>query len=89
MGFEPASTDPRTDPVKVASGNEQSRVLKNAIGSLSDKLKPVIILHDVEGLSQEEVADILGIPVGTVKSRVSRGRDELRKKLREEAGSLV
>jgi len=40
-----------------------------------------VILRDIEGFSYEEIATTLGISVGTVKSRLSRGREELRRKL--------
>ena len=86
MGFEPASEDPSADPERVLVQHEERRALRAAIGSLSEKLRSVIVLHDVEGLSQEEVAEILHVPVGTVKSRVSRARDELRYLLRKQLG---
>lgn len=89
VGFEPVSGDAGADPVKVLNANEQQRILHSAIASLSEKLKTVIVLHDVEGLSQEEVAQILKVPVGTVKSRVSRGRAELRNLLRKQIGDMV
>ena len=86
IGFEPASNDMRTDPVHVATLHEETRTLRNAIGLLSDKLRSVLVLHDIEGLSQEEVADILDVPVGTVKSRVSRARAELKTMLSRQLG---
>ena len=89
VGFEPASKDPSTDPVKVVYRGEQVRVMRKAIASLSEKLRSAIILHDVEGLSQEEVAEILRVPVGTVKSRVSRARTELRYLLQKQMGELL
>lgn len=89
IGFEPASKDSTVDPVKVTSRNEQAFAIRKAIGSLSEKLRSVIVLHDVEGLSQEEVADILKVPVGTVKSRVSRARAELRYLLQKELGEVL
>lgn len=85
-GFEPASKDPSTDPVKVVFRGEQVHMLRQAIASLSEKLRSAIILHDVEGLSQDEVAEILHVPVGTVKSRVSRARIELRYLLQKQLG---
>ena len=89
VGFEPASKDPSTDPVKVVYRVEQVRVIRKAIASLSEKLRSAIILHDVEGLSQEEVAEILHVPVGTVKSRVSRARTELRYLLQKQMGDVL
>ncbi len=86
IGFEPASHDMRTDPLRVATLHEETRTLRNAIGRLSDKLRSVLVLHDIEGLSQEEVAEILDVPVGTVKSRVSRARAELKTLLSRQLG---
>jgi RNA polymerase sigma-70 factor (ECF subfamily) len=89
VGFEPESKDRTIDPQDMAAQREQARILRKAISSLSPKLRSVMILHDVEGLSQEEVADILKIPVGTVKSRVSRARAELRRILGKMMGESL
>lgn len=88
VGFEPASKDVGADPEKVAVAHEQATQLRTAIGKLSYKLRSVLVLHDVEGLSQEEVAEVLKVPVGTVKSRVSRARAELRELLSRQLGDL-
>lgn len=85
MGFEPAA-DKSADPQHALSLKEQKQTLRQAISSLSEKLRTAVILHDVEGLSQEEVAAILNCPVGTVKSRVSRARSELRTMLADYLG---
>lgn len=88
-GFEPASRDPQSNPERVAVVDEQRRALRDSIGHLSNKLRTVLILHDVEGLSQEDVAQILKIPVGTVKSRISRARAELRNLLVKQLGEAL
>jgi RNA polymerase sigma-70 factor (ECF subfamily) len=54
------------------------RDLNRAIGRLADDQRQVILLVGLEGMRYEEVAEILGIPVGTVRSRLSRGRETLR-----------
>ncbi len=56
-----------------------------AVESLPDSYKSVIILADVEGLSYREIADLVGCPIGTVMSRLCRGRRLLKKKLRNYA----
>jgi RNA polymerase sigma-70 factor, ECF subfamily len=89
VGFEPASQNPRSNPERVAILDEQRRALRASIGRLSNKLRAVLVLHDVEGLSQEEVAEILRVPVGTVKSRVSRARAELRTLLGKQLGDAL
>jgi RNA polymerase sigma-70 factor (ECF subfamily) len=56
----------------------QLRDLKRAMEKLAPEQRQVILLVGLEGLAYEEVAVILGVPVGTVRSRLSRGRDQLR-----------
>ena len=60
---------------------EREKTLKRALLALPDIFREAIILCDIEGLSYEEIAQTLEINIGTVKSRIARGRDELRKKL--------
>jgi len=55
--------------------------VSEAIGKLPEKLRAVVVLNEIEGFSYEEVSAALDIPVGTVKSRLSRAREELRKLL--------
>jgi RNA polymerase sigma-70 factor (ECF subfamily) len=54
------------------------RDLETALGKLQPEQREVILLVGLEGMSYEEVAAVLEIPVGTVRSRLSRGRDQLR-----------
>jgi RNA polymerase sigma-70 factor (ECF subfamily) len=54
------------------------RDLEKALGKLPTEQRQVILLVGLEGMRYEEVAEILGVPVGTVRSRLSRGRDQLR-----------
>jgi len=55
--------------------------IKNALAALPEEFRVAILMVDIDELSYEEVANALNIPVGTVKSRVSRGRADLRRKL--------
>jgi RNA polymerase sigma-70 factor (ECF subfamily) len=57
----------------------QLRDLEAALGKLQPEQRQVILLVGLEGMSYEEVASVLNVPVGTVRSRLSRGRDELRR----------
>lgn len=74
---EAVSEDP--SPEKLYESKQLGLALRKGIGKLSLKLRTVIILKEIEGLSYEEIADILEVSTGTVKSRISRARDELKK----------
>jgi len=60
--------------------------LREALNSLHPRYKIPVILKDIEGFSQEEIAQMLKSPLGTIKARISRGRDYLKKEL-EKASS--
>lgn len=74
--------DRSISPEDEALRREQSAALIAGIGSVKAMHREVIVLCDIEGLTYEECAAALGTNVGTVKSRLSRGRDELRRKLK-------
>jgi RNA polymerase sigma-70 factor (ECF subfamily) len=75
------------------AGNPEEEVLarlmdadvKGALDSLPESFRQVVILSDIEGFSYQEIADILSIPIGTVMSRLHRGRRQLQVKLWEYA----
>ena len=68
------------DRAELASTREQ---IARALDALDDQLRPVVWLSDVEGFRQREVAEMLGIPEGTVASRLFRARRHLRESLRQ------
>lgn len=70
-------------PEDSALAREREARLAEALGQLSDIYREAIVLCDIEGLSYEETAATLGVNLGTVKSRISRGRDELRRRLKD------
>jgi RNA polymerase sigma-70 factor (ECF subfamily) len=73
--------DEGLDPERQALAREREAVLHAALQTLSRPYREVIVLRDIEGLSYEEVAAALDLNVGTVKSRLNRGRTELRRRL--------
>lgn len=79
--------DGRSGPQEIVLGEMLDPAVAEALGSLSDKFRVVVVLVDVDGLSYQEAADTLGIPIGTVMSRLHRARNRMRDHLRE-GGSM-
>ena len=71
------------DPEQDALAHEREVALCDALQSLGRSYRETVILRDVEGLSYDEIASALEISIGTVKSRLARGRLELRRKLEQ------
>ncbi|HEY3397997.1 MAG TPA: sigma-70 family RNA polymerase sigma factor [Armatimonadota bacterium] len=69
------------NPPEALEREELRSQVWEALGELSLKLRPVIVLSDLEGLSYQEIAQVLGCPVGTVKSRLFNARSQMRDKL--------
>ncbi len=74
--FSVPSTDP--SPEQMALGNELNDLIQRAILSLPVDQRTVLVLIDVQGLSYDEAAEAIGRSLGTVKSRLSRGRSRVR-----------
>jgi RNA polymerase sigma-70 factor (ECF subfamily) len=70
-------------PDTALAGREASELLQGALSKLSPELRETIILRDLQELEYREIADILSIPEGTVKSRLNRGRAELARLLKK------
>jgi RNA polymerase sigma-70 factor, ECF subfamily len=66
------------DPVTTTLGAERSRVLAEAMTRITDDQRTAIVLFDIEGYDYAEIADMTGVSLGTVKSRIHRGRLALR-----------
>lgn len=64
-------------PDSMVAGREASELLQAALGGLSPELRETVILRDLQEMEYKEIADVLAIPEGTVKSRLNRGRAEL------------
>jgi RNA polymerase sigma-70 factor, ECF subfamily len=82
-----APEDPGETPVEFAERGDLAAHLEAALGRLSHDQRVVVILSDVQGHSYDDIADMLGVAPGTVKSRIHRGRARLRDILNE-AGEL-
>lgn len=67
-----------------ASQQAEESTLYESIMALDKRLRPVVVMHYIEGFSTQEIAATLGIPQGTVKSRLSRARKQLKEEVLEE-----
>ena len=70
-----------TTPEQTYEQVEQSRKIRKAISGLPEEQQAAVILVDIQGYPYEEAAEIMGVPLGTVKSRLSRARSQLMKTL--------
>ena len=74
--------DERPDPESLASQNERTVIVQQAVMSLPDASRAVLVLREYEGMSYHEIADALDIPVGTVMSRLNYARKVLKDTLK-------
>lgn len=72
-------TDCTYSPEHSAEKGEMKKIIGQAISQLDEKSREVIILYEAEDLSYDEISEILQLPVGTVKSRINRAREKLKK----------
>ena len=80
--FEPAAKA-ADDPAEQVLASEREAEVAKAVRSLDDDHRSVLVLRDIEGMGYDEIASVLGLPRGTVKSRLHRARLELRDKLKD------
>ena len=74
-------SDPRVDTEGDLGRSEEAAIVRAAVGSLPEELREVILLKEYQGLRFREIAQILGVPVSTVKSKMYAGLDLLARKL--------
>jgi RNA polymerase sigma-70 factor (ECF subfamily) len=70
--------DPSADPVTTSLTAERHRAINRALAQITDDQRTAIVLYDVEGYDYAEIAELTGVSVGTVKSRIHRGRLAMR-----------
>ena len=85
--IEAKRTEPDDSPDEKLTASERVRLVREALQKLDPLHQSIIVLREIEGLSYEELAETLGIGIGTVKSRLARARAEL-KRILEEMGIL-
>ncbi len=74
-------------PESLLASKEIAATVNAAIESLSEDLRQAIVLREIEGLSYEEIADVMNCPIGTVRSRIFRARESIAGKLRPLLGT--
>ncbi len=82
------SADSRTNPEENLIRKKNRELVWEGINRLSSEMRMAIILRDLQGRSYEEIAEVLDLPLGTVKSRVSRARLQLAQVLQDRKGEI-
>ena len=80
-GYQDWLPDPGRSPFEATLDHETRALIEAALCKVNPKFRAALVLREIEGMSYEEIAGILDISLGTVKSRILRGRDALRKHL--------
>jgi len=79
--YEDTLRDNGRSPLQLAADHEAQALLEQALAQVNSKFRAAVVLRDIEDLSYEEIASVLDVSLGTVKSRILRGREALRKNL--------
>lgn len=83
-GYLDFLSDPARSPYDLALNEEWRSAIAKALAGLNPVFRSAVVLRDLEELSYEEIADVLDVSLGTVKSRILRGRESLRRGLLEQ-----
>jgi RNA polymerase sigma-70 factor (ECF subfamily) len=71
------------DPQERAEASERNRLVRESILALEPDMRLAIILRDVNGMAYDEIAGVMGVPLGTVKSRIARARAQVQERLQQ------
>lgn len=80
-GLSPVDENIDADPRRQLSSAENGQLVRDALQQLAEEFRQPLILKEIDGLAYEEIATILNIPIGTVRSRIFRARRELTERL--------
>ena len=75
--------DESARPDVITDSGIKNEIIQKALLKVSDSYREMVILRDIQEMSYEEIAEVTGIAVGTVKSRINRGRTQLQKLLKD------
>jgi RNA polymerase sigma-70 factor (ECF subfamily) len=76
-------------PDEIVSGKQVEQIVQRAIVELEPTFRECLVLRDVEELSYEQIEEITGLPIGTVKSRIHRARAQLREAVEAALGERI
>ena len=68
-------------PEDILAANNLRQIIHNSLNDLPEDIRTTISLREFEGLTYEQISEVTGCPVGTVRSRIFRGREEIQKKI--------
>lgn len=80
-GQEPSDENPANEPSYAMDVADRQRLVRQALSELSEEFRTALVLKEMDGMSYEEIAEVVEVPLGTVRSRIHRARLELRAKL--------
>ena len=80
-GLEPTDDNPSNEPSYAMDVADRQRLVRQALSELSEEFRTALVLKEMDGMSYEEIASVVDVPLGTVRSRIHRARIELRAKL--------
>jgi RNA polymerase sigma-70 factor (ECF subfamily) len=81
LRYSQTLSDPGRSPFDCVSDQEERVLVEAALARLNPSFRAAVVLRDIEEMNYEEIAEILHLPLGTVKSRILRGREALRREL--------
>jgi RNA polymerase sigma-70 factor, ECF subfamily len=80
-GIEPSDVNPSNEPSYAMDVADRQRIVQQALAELPTEFRSALVLKEIDGMNYEEIAEVLDIPLGTVRSRIHRARLELRERL--------
>ena len=81
-GFDPPASDDHSQPLKMVLREEHRQLVRETLDELTDDYRVVLVMKEFEGLRYDEIAELTENPIGTVRSRIHRGRIELADRLK-------
>ena len=82
IGSEPSDARADSQPEQPIEQAERQHLVREALSQMTEEFRIPLVLAEIDGLKYEQIAELLKCPIGTVRSRIHRGRAELRDKLR-------